>query len=53
MIKTFPLRIDEQTHKKLKVLAAENDTYVNSLIIEALELLMQKYNDESDIEFEK
>lgn len=56
MTKTFPLRIDENTHQKLKMLAAENKTYVNTLIIESIILLFYKYQmntDDVEVKFDE
>lgn len=56
MTKTFPLRIDENTHRKLKMLAAKNNTYVNTLILESIILLFYKYQtnvDDVEVDFDE
>ena len=46
MTKTFPLRVDDETHKRLKILAAQKDTFVNTIIIEAIKLVLDKHESE-------
>lgn len=48
-IKTFPLRMDETLHKKLKTKAANEETSMTEIIIEALKekITLEKEDDSS------
>ena len=46
--KTFSTRVDEDKIKELKHLAVDTDKSLGSLLSEAIELLVKKYEKESE-----